>query len=65
MYVTLRDGDPSELPQVYLYSNPQNDPDAQQLNLPSPGAIYGSYAVWLIGFLALFYLMANQVVKKH
>lgn len=58
MFITLQDGQNSAPPDIYLYSAPQ-----QNLEIPSAGRIYGTYALNLLGSLALFYLLLNQVVK--
>ena len=67
MYVTLRDAESDrldQLPQVYVNSLPTQLPTSQQdLDVPSPASIYRRYALNLVGFLAFFWLMANQVIK--
>lgn len=67
MYVTLRDAESDrldQLPQVYVNSLPTQLPQSQSdLYVPSPASIYGRYALNLVGFLAFFWLMANQVIK--
>lgn len=67
MYVTLKDAESDrldQLPQVYVQSLPTQLPKSQEdLYVPTPIEVYTRFAIWLLGSLAAFYLLVNQVVK--